>query len=298
MRNTVAFFLMLLSYKSIACLNYYVIDERGHRNLHDNYPPSSIFLHAKYDVEDLKKIEANLSSIQSSEKYKYVSDYCALLIKLGRFIEAIPILENLLNDKPDEYEINANLAVAYELNGQIEQALALLRKSIKIKPTSHWKSEWFHLRILETALQVKSNKVNLRDISVLKIKNDTSKQIGYQISYQLEERIPLTKSKNDLLSKAVEESGDYYKTNVSLEWAIELYAIAIGYSSDSSVIVDLWKKINSSRQKLIDFKKQGKEGSVSKYLYKPNWMKKINHRIRKWANYTPYYYDKEILTTF
>ena len=291
-------FLTLFSLRSIACLNYYVVDSSGHRNMHNDYPPSNIIIHTKYDIEDLKTTESKIIAAPTSEKYKYISNYCASLIKLGRHKEAIPILESLLKDKPNEYEINANLAVAYELNEQIDKALDILKKSVDISPNSHKESEWFHLRILEAAKKLKDDNLIPQEISVLKIENHTSTKIGVQISYQLKERIPLTKSTNNLLSKVIEESADYYKANISLEWAIELYAIAIGYSADNSIKINLWNKINSSRQKLIDFKNQGKEGSVSKYLYKSNWKKKINKRINEWANYTPYYYEKEIKTTF
>ena len=291
-------FLTLFSLRSVACLNYYVVDSSGHRNMHDDYPPSNIFISTKYEIEDLKSTESKILTASLSERYKYISNYCATLIKLGRHKEVIPILEGLLKDKPNEYEINANLAVAYELNGQIDDALTFLKKSILINPKSHNESEWFHLRILEAAVGLRENKLTPQDISVLKLHGDTSHKIGFQISYQLKERIPLTKSANSLLSKAIEESADFYSANISLEWAIELYAIAIGYTSDNAVKQELWDKINLSRQKLINFKNQGKEGSVSKYLYKSNWKKKVNQRINEWANYTPYYYDKEIKPTF
>lgn len=292
-------FLTLFSLRGVACLNYYVVDSSGHRNMHDDYPPSNIFIHTKYDIDNLKTLESKVLLAPTNEKYKYISNYCAALIKLGRHREAIPILENLLKDKPNEYEINANLAVAYELNSEVDKALIFLKKSISISPYSHNESEWFHLRIIEAAINLRENNLNPQDISVLKIQSDTSSKTGFQISYQLKERIPLTKSANSLLSKVIEESADFYSANISLEWAIELYAIAIGYSADNAVKQELWDKINQSRQKLINFKNQGKVGSVSKYLYKSNnWKKEINRRINEWSNYSPFYYDKEIKTTF
>lgn len=291
-------FLLLCSLQSNACLNYYVVDSSGHRNMHDDYPPSNIFIHSKYNIEYLKTTGSKIPSIPAGEQYRYISNYCALMIQLGRYKEAIPILENLVKDKPGEYEINANLAVAYELDGQIDKALSFLTRSIAIDPKSHNESEWFHLRILESAITLRDKNLSPQDISVLRIENGTPNKTGVQISYQLKERIPLTKSTNNLLSKVIEESADYYKGNISLEWAIELYAIAIGYSSNDAVKLKLWDKINSSRQKLADFKDQGKEGSVSKYLLRSNWKKKINQRINEWTNYTPYYYEQEIITTF
>lgn len=169
---------------------------------------------------------------------------------------------------------------------------------MSLSPKSHNESEWIHLRILESTITLRDRNLSPQDISVLGIENEKSKKIGVQISYQLKERIPLTNSTNDLLSKVIEESADYYGRNISLEWAIELYAIAIGYSSNDSIKLKLWAKINSSRQRLIDFKNKGKVGSVSKYLFKSNWKKEINHQISKWTDYKLYYYNEKIRTTF
>jgi tetratricopeptide (TPR) repeat protein len=294
----ILFTFFIFQLNSNACLNYYVLDERGNRHLHDDYPPSNIFIEPKYDIEKLKTFEKQIATIPVAEKFKYISDYCATLITLGRFKEAIPILENLRNERPDEYEINANIAVAYELDGKIDEAIKYLKKAIGIKPTAHRESEWFHLRILESALEIRDKKLQIEDYNILKLQFDTSKQIAKQISYQLKERLPLTKSSNPLLSKVIEECSDYYNKNLSLEWAIELYAIAIGYTNDSASENRLWQKILASRARLIELKEQGKESSVSEYLTTSRWKKKLERRIKKWKNYSPYYYEKEILTVF
>jgi tetratricopeptide (TPR) repeat protein len=293
-------FILLTSifFKCNACLNYYVIDSSGHKNIHDHYSPSSIYIHSKDDIKKLKYLEKQINIVPQTEKYKYISDYCAILIKLGRQKEAVTILEKLLSEKPNEYTINANLAVAYELDGNLDKALASLKKSITIDPDSHRESEWFHLRIVESAIQIRDKNLNLGSANILKIINDTLEEIGIQISYQLQERIPLSKSKNDLLSKVLEESADFYNANISLEWAIELYAIAIAYSSNEDKKTSLWNKITVARKKLIDFKNEGKEGNVSKYLFKANWQKSIIKQIAKWDSYKPFYYDKQIMTSF
>ncbi len=288
----------LFQTNSIACINYYVLDERGNKHMHEDYPPSFIFIAPKYDIENLKKLEKEIANAPVAERFKYISNYSATLISLGRFKEAIQILENLIKDRPVEYEINANIAVAYELNGQIDEALKYLKKAIQMNPTSHIKSEWFHLRILESAIEIRDKKLKIEEYNILKIQFDSSKEIAKQISYQLKERIPLTKSTNSLLSKVIEESADFYRKNLSLEWAIELYAIAIGYTNDTDKENKLWEKIFTSRERLVQLKEQGKESSVSKYLTKSRWKKELKKSINKWKNYSPYYYKEEILTVF
>lgn len=290
--------LLLYSTNSSACLNYYVIDSSGRQHLHQSNSPSGIYIYTKFIIKDLKEAASEIRSAPAKDKYRYISNYCATLIKLGRHKESIPILENLLTDNPDEYEINANLAVAYELNGEIDKALSRQKKAMFMSPESHNRSEWFHLQILEATKKSKDENLNEQDFRILTFQSDKKEDIARQISYQLEERVPLTKSTNNILSKVIEESGDFYSANISLEWAIELYAIAIGYSSDNSVKSRLREKINSSRQKLVNFSREGKKGSESKYLYTPGWLKQINRQINQWATYTPYYYSKEIMTSF
>ncbi len=50
---------------------------------------------------------------------------------------------------PNDYSIIANLGTAYELTGNDEKALELIRKAVAINPNSHYNSEWIHVRILE-----------------------------------------------------------------------------------------------------------------------------------------------------
>lgn len=213
--------LALLSFRSSACLNFYVIDSSGHEHIYNEYPPTDIFLRTDYHIKDLEELGSKIPSVSPDEKYKYISNYCALLIKLGRHKDAMPILEKLLKEKPNEYEIIANLAVAYELNGQIDKAYESLRKSLSLNRLSHGGSEWFHLNILEAAIKLKNGNLKAKDITILKFPRTDPEMVSHQISYQLKERVPLTSATNDLLSKVIEESAEFFGAKISLEWAIE-----------------------------------------------------------------------------
>lgn len=295
---TLVVILLLAAQHSQACLNFYVIDSSGRGHMHEDYPPSAIYSRPQYDVETLKRLEDQLNTAPADSRFKYVSDYCAVLIKLGRTPDALPMLEKLLKEQPNEYTLNANMAVALELNGQPEKALEYLKRSLKLQPDSHKNSEWFHERILEAAILQKRSNTSFQDMNILKLNRRDSLKKAEQISYQLKERVPLTPSPNALLCKVITECADFYRATISLEWAIELYAIAIGYSPDQSITDNLWKQINTSRARLMELRKAGKEGSVSKYLYKSNWTKEINKRINDWKSYKPYYYTGKVITRF
>jgi hypothetical protein len=55
----------------------------------------------------------------------------------------------------------------------------------------------------------------------------SSPLIGYEISHQLEERVPLSSAPNDMLSKVLEESADYFKNNIFIDWSAKLYAMSL-----------------------------------------------------------------------
>jgi tetratricopeptide (TPR) repeat protein len=289
---------LLFHHNTMACLNYYVIDSSGHRHMHEDYPPSAIYLYTKSDIEELKFYEKKIPTASGEDQYKFISNYCATLIKLGRYKESIPMLEKQLQARPGEYELNANIEVAYELDGQLDLALTYLKKAMQLNPSAHRHSEWFHLRIVEAAIEQRDQHTDIAGMNILKIERDSSKEIAYQIAEQLKERVPLTQSANPLLSKAIEESADFYKAHMSLEWAIELYAIAIGYCNDPLTENRLWQKIHLSREKLLIFKDEGNQGSVSKYLYKGRWEKTLRKLVKKWKDYTPYYYQQPVVTNF
>lgn len=288
--------LLLATQHSHACLNFYVIDSSGRRHMHDDYPTSNLDLNPKYYIGRLKALELEIQKASGNRRFENISDYCAFLIKLGRSGDALPILENLLKQKPNEYTLNANIAVALELLGDPERALEYLRKSLKLQPDSHYNSEWFHERILEAAVLQKKNKTSFQSMNILKLsRRDSLKRIT-EISYQLRERIPLTPSPNPLLSKVLTECADFFRSSLSLEWAIDLYAIAIGYTTDQPTIDNLWKQINICRTRLVELRKAGKEGSVSKYIYKSSWTKEVTKQINDWKGYKPYHYNGQILT--
>lgn len=292
--------LLLFFSSSYACINHYVIDGNGKEHIYGFGRPTEIKPSYKKDSMGVMEVERHPTGWAGEDGFKYITNYCASLIKLGRFKETIPILKKLLLTHPNEYEINANLAVALELAGEYENAMMYLKKSISIKPNAHNNSEWFHVNVLDAAIKLKNKQLDLTKDKVLTISTLNSREItASQMAYQLYERMPLTKSTNALLSKTIEETGDYFHKNLSLEWAIEFYAMSVAYTADTLVITNLWTKINTSRTKLLTYSKRNKKSSPSKYLFDKNWKQSLTKNfINKWRNYTPIYYSGKVITSF
>lgn len=276
----------------LACLNYYVVKESGESNFSHHEAPYAIRFTRNSDVENLKFYAKLIEQNQGDLQYQYYSNYTAYLMKLGHKESALAILQKLVKLKPQEYQILSNLAVAYELNGQADSALLYLTKSLKINSESHYSSEWFHLMYLKAALQLKDPKVKLDSLNVLHIyehMNDNVMAMSQSLSIQIVERVPLTASPNKLLSKCLEEAADFFRKEISIDWSVKLYAMALGYAESETIKNRLRNSINTARARIKEICSNNrhyvKNNIVAKELIKKDWLSYIEKDIKFWENY-------------
>jgi hypothetical protein len=146
-------------------------------------------------------------------------------------------------------------------------------------------------------MEIRDKGTRIDDLDILKTEK-TSDTIGAQIAHQLQERLPLTNATNPLLSKAIEETGDYYKKNISLDWAIKIYALAIGYSDNKVVTKRIWDKIDSARVKVVAYSnrrpQKGEAEITRNQLLKADWRQILQKDIDKWKNYTVPRYEGDL----
>ena len=92
--------------------------------------------------------------------------------------------------KPGLYATAANLGTAYELAGELADALTWIREAIARNAASHAGTEWLHVAILETKLRLQRDSTWLVHHSVLDAAPAHSKEdILHAIEYQLNERL-------------------------------------------------------------------------------------------------------------
>ena len=288
---------MLLSANIFACLNLYVINEKGKESVYDDYPPYRVDMSPKNDLQSLKLHERWIREAEGEDdQYKTISNYAVYLIKLGHNKEALEILKKLARKHTKEYALLANLATAYELNGYPDSALKYMKQSLKIYPGSHWDSEWFHVRFLEATLQHRDKKTAIDDLNILKIDTAVSDKTVFGVTHQLHERIPLTSAPNAMLSKALEECGDYFRKQVSIDWSAKLYAKAIGFSTNEKATTRLWQKIESVRAKVVELNKKNSKAAsrdqVRRQLLAANWRSYLQKDIDRWKAHKAHYEEK------
>ena len=241
MKNFLILLILIFNFTtSRACLNYYYsLDKSGH--FHDAEDLRRAFntnFNVKRIETKLKKLEAKL---KTSKDYKLLSDYAVLLLKAGKTEIAVDILEQLSLKHPNEYQIAANLGTAYELAGNNEKALEFIKRGIELNPDAHGGSEWVHVKLLETKLQLEKDASYLENRTVLNLSEEQQKdaKVRDQLMIQIRERFPFCKGPDDpIMASLLIDLGDCYANTASIEFAKASYEIAQHYYGASSEIID------------------------------------------------------------
>jgi len=175
-------------------------------------------------------------------------------IKLGRLEEAEKILSELLKKYPEDYSITINLGTLYELQGENAKALKFIKKAIAINPDSHYGSEWFHIKILEFKLKnIPDDQIAGKNILGLYSMNKPASTIGYDVSYQLQERVPFTPAPNILMAKVMQEFADFLADSISIKGAYVFYEIGMDFDRRNIL------KLAEKRDALVPYFKKYKE---------------------------------------
>ena len=136
------------------------------------------------------------------------------LIASGRYSEAVARFQKLEVDYPGHYSTASNLGTAYELAGDLENALKWISEGIRRNPKSHSGTEWLHREILLAKIRLKEDPDSLQQNHILPLPADLSKKsqvvIGgetYAVSeiltaltYQLSERMLFVKAPDPIVA--------------------------------------------------------------------------------------------------
>jgi tetratricopeptide (TPR) repeat protein len=265
--------------KSFACGNYYyALDKEGNLvplGYNWKFPFNKNF-NLERNVTKLKKLEAKL---KKEKNYMLLSDYSVCLMKLGKSKEALKILIELYKHYPSEYKIAANLGTAYELNGQVDSALKYIKRGLQLNPNDHEGSEWVHVKILETKLELRKKPSYLLDHTVLQLTEAQKKDstVLQHISIQLQERVPftpVTSAPDEIMASLFVDLAEISANIKSIEYSRAYYQIAKIYYKSQLPFLD--KKIKEM-EKLInkytsikpkqDRSFEGEKGKVGYFKY-------------------------------
>jgi tetratricopeptide (TPR) repeat protein len=244
--------LLLLTGAAFACLNEEHITKSGKSTI-DAFSLRDLAFYKRHNRATLELALKNLLSEKPSTAEDILStqnSIAIVYIKLSKLKEAEEILLALLKKYPKNYSVTINLGTLYELQGKNTQALEFIKKAVAINPESHSGSEWFHIKILEYKLKDIQEENIVLDLYKIK---KPAKDIAYDVSYQLQERIPFTPAPNILIAKVMQELGDYLADSVSIKAAYIIYETGMDYDKGNIL------KLSDKRDALKPYFKKYKE---------------------------------------
>ena len=235
MKKIILIAFILLSTKSNACLNIFSVDSTGRVHHLEHYFFFPIEFRQDYISKNLKALERKFNKKEYG--YKNISDYGAYLLMAGHFKEGLDLFRALSKKYPAVYEVAANIAVAYELNSNIDSAIYWEKAAIAINPIAHKSTEWVHLKILEAKKKTLSdpywclnNNVTgivelIKERYVFNQNENVEGNMFSDLIYQLEERFSFTYAEDKVMGKLLFELGDAYQAASTFR-SYYCYAIA------------------------------------------------------------------------
>jgi tetratricopeptide (TPR) repeat protein len=238
-------FLLLISSKSIACLNgetkalkngIYVYEDyrgivpKGHNFFKNNYPRL------------IKELDSLYSATNDID---YLSDKGYVLVIQNKFKEALEIYLKIEKIKPNRYSTASNIGTIYELLGDNVKALNWISKAVKINPNSHNGSEWLHVKILRAKISgsnyINSNfLINTNFGEEYEPKNNMShlerKALIKSLYYQLNERVSFIKTEDKIIGILLFELGNLAFMEKKYDEAKEIYEKSREYGYKNQLI--------------------------------------------------------------
>jgi hypothetical protein len=82
-----------------------------------------------------------------------IADLGALYVRLGEVDKAIALLRPAQRAHDNDFRINANLGTAWQLRGELAQAVACLELAVRLAPEKNKQAEQLHLKLLKLRLE-------------------------------------------------------------------------------------------------------------------------------------------------
>ncbi len=109
--------------------------------------PKTITLVAQTYAESLNKLESEARTRKlTADEF---ADYGALLIRFGKYERAVEVLRPAARQFPRHFHLAANLGIAWQLAGDLEQAEFALSDAVELAPANERAAEAAHLKLVK-----------------------------------------------------------------------------------------------------------------------------------------------------
>jgi len=246
MKFIIIIFILFFHFNGLGCIN---LDTARFKDGSILYTKHSLSLmpeahRINYSILDhyVNKFDSLYHNTQDLE---YLADKALVLIYLGKYQESINIYLQIEEKLPNKYSTASNIGTAYELNGQNDEALKWIHKSIQIEPSSHFYSEWIHENILKVKIAgdqyISSNSLINTDFGqdvnpTTKLSKEQLNKLRKSIKYQLDERMTFVKEESLIVGNLLFDLGNIMILTKNLRTAEKLYKKALEYGFKNNLI--------------------------------------------------------------
>ncbi len=193
----------------------------------------------------------------------------------GKYGDALSIFNEIESKHPGRYSTAVNMGTAYELQGDLEQALKWITEGIRRNSESHFGTEWLHVEILKTRIKLREDPGYLQQNHIIEPPNTVSRssliQIGGRsygmneiadaIFYQLRERMIFVKPPDPVVADLLFTLGEIEGRIKIVESAIKSFELANEYGFPHRDVItgkiERHEQMLHDREEMLRYRKIG-----------------------------------------
>src|SRR5262249_26468828 len=122
-------------------------------------PPNPTRARYEQFVADLEK-----TSRQRKLSADEIADLGGLHVRLGGASKAVDLLRAGQRDHPNHFRIAANLGIAWQMQGDLDQAAIALEQAVRLAPGKWQKFEDYHLKLVRSRQRERRENQDLDDL--------------------------------------------------------------------------------------------------------------------------------------
>lgn len=252
-------------------------------------------------TRELERLNDELLEAEGFTKDDIFCDIAGYMIYNGDYEAAIEYLKENVVEKNLNYSYSSNIAVAYELVGNLDSALYYTNKAIEIDPNSHEGSEWIHARILEVTQKLNADPNWLDNNNFFEFEISTTEEptifsdssddlldFAWALGYQLKERTYFVKPEDQdkIVGHLLLILADLYAREYDTGESKATYQLAAEYDSEISELVE------ARLDFIIAFEE---ENNIESYEYTDETGYNLNHDNKKDAYENEIHYSNQYL---
>jgi hypothetical protein len=160
------------------------------------------------------------------------ADLGALYVRLGDAGRAVEVLRPAQHEHPEHFRLAANLGTAWQLEGDLEQAAALLRTAVKLAPGKYQKAEELQLKLVRLRARQGRDAQDLDDLFGVRFVGAEGKYEPGKLAAEQRKALP-----GDAAAQ-VQQLALWLPSDARLLWLLGELAAAHGDVATAAAIMD------------------------------------------------------------